>query len=346
MIIDPPKSNAYRDWYTSLSPEKQKEEDLKLYESLRKNKSKQAPTFLKDIYEKWSGLKEKIEEAERLRKEKLTTDITDTLKAVSSQAAPFLNDPLQEDLDPSQILGELTALATNQLQPVQAQTFQPELAVPMGDVSLQDQLNANQADFNALQRTLGYNPEALYALAAQKYTANQKTLADQFRLNQELQNQVFNKNRDSLNEAKLKNLGIYDQQYVRQEQAKSSTKAVFQEAMNSIANKTLQNKIENRTLATMSNMFPQYGFDANMRTRSVSPTFFNFDIQGMKKTVGPDGKVTYEKDEDKSTTTPPTTDKITTDPVTNTPSGHKTSGQKQGGKNKMSFTKSSILKRY
>jgi len=329
MIIDPPKSNAYKDWYTSLSPERQKEEDLKLYESLRKNKSKQAPTFLKDLYEKWPDLKGKIEEGNK-------DSLLDTMKALSSQIAPFLNDPYSEELDPSQILGELTALATNQLQPVQAQTFQPDLAVPMGDVSFQDQLNANQADFNALQRKVGYNPEALSQLAAQKYAANQKTLADQFRLNQELRNQMFNKNREILSDARLKNLAIYDQQYTRQEQARSNTKATFQDAMSSIASKTLQNKLENKTLATYANLFPQYGFDRSMRATNRGLTFYD-----MPEFVGTEEDVATT-----STTSPSTTSSTTTNPVTNTPSGHKPSGQKHGGKTKKSFTNSSILKMY
>jgi hypothetical protein len=267
------------------------------------------------------------QEKKKAKREKLTKDVLDTSKTLSSQLAPFLNDPLQEDLDPSQILGELTALSTNQLQPVQAQTFQPDLAVAMGDVSLQDQLNANQADFNALQRRLGYNPEALSMLAAQKYAANSKVLGDQFRLNQELRNQVFNKNRELLSDARIKNLGIYDQQYLRQEQARSNTKATFQDAMSSIASKTLQNKLENRTLATMSNMFPQYGFDRNMRAINRGLTFY--DMPNFVET-GEDV----------------VTSNTTTNPVTNTPSGNNTSGQKHGGKTKKSFANSSILKMY
>ncbi len=267
------------------------------------------------------------QEKEKARREKLTKDVLDTSKTLSSQLAPFLNNPYSEELDPSQILGELTALSTNQLQPVQAQTYQPDLSVPMGEISLQDQLNANQADFNALQRRLGYNPEALSQLAAQKYAANSKVLGDQFRLNQELRNQVFNKNREVLNDARIKNLGIYDQQYLRQEQARSNTKATFQDAMSSIASKTLQNKLENRTLATMSNMFPQYGFDRNMRAINRGLTFYD-----MPNFVGTGEDVV--------------TSNTTTNPVTNTPSDNNTSGQKHGGKTKKSFANSSILKMY
>jgi hypothetical protein len=292
-------------------------------------------------------LNEEVERQRKLEEEK-EQRLNDALsfgKILSSQLTPFINRPYQEELDPSQTLGELTALATNQLQPVQVQSYQPEMVVPMGRISLQDQLNANQADFNALQRTVGYDPAALSTLAASKYAANQKTLGDQFRLNQELQNQVFNKNRDLLNDARVKNLQLYDQQYQRQEQARSNTKAVFQEAMNSIASKTLQNKLENKTLATYANLFPQYGFDRSMRATQRGLTFFDLpEIEGMKKVVGPDGKPTYEKVETSST--PSTTSSTTTNPVTNTPIGHKSSEQKHGGKTKKSFTNSSILKMY
>lgn len=240
--------------------------------------------------------------------------VLDYLKALSSQLAPILNKPYEEDLDPSQILGELTALATNQLQPVQAQTYQPLLAVAPGSVSLQDQLNANQADFNALQRKLGYNPEGLAQLAAQKYAANSNVLANQFKLNQELQNQVFNKNRDMLNDAQLKNLAILDQQYTRQEQAKSNTKATFQEAMSSIASKTLQNKLSNRTLAAYSNMFPMFGFGPGMRATPRGLTFFNTDM----------ASTSSEKDKEKA----------------------EKAISKLGGKTKKSFMNSSIVKMY
>jgi len=337
-IIEAPKEqkNPFKENYEKLSKEEQRKVDLDIYQSLvkRGKKSKiareQATGYLQFLQEKYPDLKTK--EGDGKEQESLLN----TLKAVSSQVAPFLNKPYSEDLDPSQILGELTALGTNQLEPVQAQSYQPDLAVPMGDISMQDQLNANQADFNALQRIVGYNPEALSQLAAQKYTANQKTLADQFRLNQELRNQVFNKNRDTLNDARVKNLAIYDQQYQRQEQAKSNTKAVFQEAMNSIASKTLQNQSENKTLAAYSNMFPQYGFDSAMRARARGLTFFNM----------PDDVGTQDKDGTTTgTTTPSTTSNTTTNAVTNTPSDHK-SKSKHGGKTKKSFANSSILKMY
>jgi len=145
-------------------------------------------------------LTKKHEDYKKERQEKMDKYM-DIAKAIATQAAPLLRRPLQEDLDPSQILGELTALATNQLVPVQAQQYTPELAIKPGEISLQDQLNANQADFNAVQRKFGYSPEAMYQLAAQKYAANSQVLGKQFAMNQQQAAQVFNKNREILNDA-------------------------------------------------------------------------------------------------------------------------------------------------
>jgi hypothetical protein len=209
-------------------------------------------------------------------KKKDKTDWVDFAKALSTQLGPLLRRPLQEDLDVSQLYGEMIAKAQNQLEPVQAQTFQPLLDTPY-DISLQDQLNQNQATFNDLKRMPGVssNPAAMQALAAQKYSADKQVLADQFRANQAMRAGVFSKNRETLNNAALKNLAILDQQYVRQQEALSKTKATDLEIAKSISDKIAKNKLENRTFAAYSNMFPQYGFNRNMMAFSQAPTFFN-----------------------------------------------------------------------
>jgi hypothetical protein len=196
------------------------------------------------------------------------------------QLQPYLIPSNQEPLDPNQLTPEMYALATNQLEPVQAQTFQPLLEQPYS-VSLQDQLNANQADFNALQRQVGYNPAALSQLAAQKYSANSAILGQQARINQEMQMGAFNRNRGILNDAALKNLAILDQQYQRQSQAKSATKAQAQSALSSIADKIAKNKLENRTLGVYENMY-NYRFGPKGRAINVNaPYDFNTQIASM-----------------------------------------------------------------
>ena len=201
-----------------------------------------------------------------------TTEYTRSgLLDVIGQVLPYVRPTDQEDLDPNQLMGEMYALATNQLEPVQAQTLQPQLDVPY-DISLQDQLNENEATFRSQQRLIGYNPALQAQLNAQKYTANQRTLAEQFRMNQALKNQVYRDNRNLLNQFNLQNLAILDKQYERQEMAKSKTKATNLEALKSIGDKYLRNQLENRTLATMENLY-NYRFDPRFRAINMNAPY-------------------------------------------------------------------------
>jgi hypothetical protein len=187
----------------------------------------------------------------------------------------------QSELDYNQLMGEMYALSTNQLEPVQAQLYRPELGVPY-DISYQDILNENQADFKSTQRMLGYNPAAQAALDAQKYQANQKVLGEQFRANQAMKDQVYTNNRNTLNQAKLANLGILDKQYERQSQAMSNTKATTQSALNSISDKYAKNKLENRKLSIYENMY-NYRFGNSGRAKNYNGfQFFDTDIYGAK----------------------------------------------------------------
>ena len=188
------------------------------------------------------------------------------INSLLGQAMQYLRPSDVEALDPNQLIGEMFALANNQVEAVQAQKFAPELGIPY-DISLQDILNENQADYNATQRLVGYNPAALSQLNAQKYKANQRVLAEQFRLNQAQKDKVYGENRNILNRAKLQNLDILDQQYVRQAQALSNTKATTQAALNSIASKYAQNKLDNRTLATYENLY-NYRYDPRFRAQN------------------------------------------------------------------------------
>lgn len=174
-------------------------------------------------------------------------------------ALPFLRPSNQKKLDPDQLAGERFALLNNALEPVKAQQYNPQLEQTY-DLSLQDQINANQSDFNSVQRITSSNPAAQSMLSAQKYAANSAVLGQQFRLNQENKAGMFNRNRTTLNDAQLKNLAILDNQYVRQAQAKSNTKATTQAAINSISSKIQQNKLENRTLGVYENLY-NYRFD-------------------------------------------------------------------------------------
>ena len=198
---------------------------------------------------------------------------------IANQILPYVRPTDAEALDPRQLSGEMLALATNQLEPVQAQTFQPQLNVPY-DISLQDIINKNQADYRAAQRMIGYNPAALAALNAQKYQANQQVLGEQFRMNQAMRDKVYGENRAMLNESNLQNLGILDQQYGRQQQALSNTKATAQAALNSISAKYLQNQASNRELQAYENFY-NFRSDPMGRMQNMNPLAqFNTDMSG------------------------------------------------------------------
>jgi len=194
---------------------------------------------------------------------------------LGNQVLEYLRPTDQEGFDYAQLYPEMAAISMNQLDPVQAQMYHPELSIPY-DISLQDQMNANQADFNAIQRQTGYNPAAQASIAAQKYKANSSILGEQFRLNQAEKARVYEGNRAVLNDAQLKNLGILDTQMVRQETAKSKTKEQALEIMKSMADKIAKNKLENRQLGIYENLY-KYRFDANGRAVNMNP-LSQFDI--------------------------------------------------------------------
>ena len=199
--------------------------------------------------------------------------------ALLSTIAPFLRPSnANEELSPDQLYPEYFALATNQLEPVQAQTFQPMLDTPY-DISLNDQLNAIDSQSRAAIRAAGQNPAAQAMIMSQSLEAKNKVLGEQTRINQANKMQVYDKNRALLNDAQLKNLAILDQQYVRQAQAKSNTKAQTLAALSSIAAKTAQQRASNRKLGVMENMY-NFRFSPSGRAYNVN-TPAQFDTSGM-----------------------------------------------------------------
>jgi hypothetical protein len=169
-------------------------------------------------------------------------------------ALPYLRPSNQRDIDPRQLAGEMYALSNNEQEPVQAQLYNPYLTQPVS-ISLQDQLNEITSQSRAAERMAGYDPAAASQIAAGAYNAKNKVLGEQFRMNQAEQARAYEANRQALNEAQKVNLGILDQQYVRQQQAKSKTKEQAIAALNSINDKIVQSKLANQTLGIMENMY-------------------------------------------------------------------------------------------
>lgn len=203
-----------------------------------------------------------------------------------NEVLPYIRPSDKEGLNYNQLTGEMYALSNNQLEPVQAQSYHPQLTTPY-DISLQDQLNEITAQQRAAQKILVYNPAAQANLAAQTYNAKNKVLGEQFRLNQAKKDQVYSQNINTMNYAQLKNLQIYDQQYQRQAQAKSNTKDVTQAALNSISSKYAQNQLENRTLQTYENMY-NYRFGNDYRAQNFNG-FFQPNIDTNKPSLATPG---------------------------------------------------------
>lgn len=243
-------------------------------------------------------------------------DWKDATTALASNLIPLFRPTNQLPLDPSQLMGEEFALATNQLEPVKAQTYNPMLDQPY-DISLQDQLNSVDSQANAAIRAAGRNPSAQAQIMASAAEMKNKVLGEQFRANQAQKAQVYAKNRDLMNQAQLQNLGILDQQYVRQETAKSKTKEQALAALNSISSKIAQNKLENKRLGILENTY-NYRFGPQGQAYNVNdPYFFNTQGSGSvaKSGIPPGMEIEYTprlvpigSKKTGATNTPPSTD--------------------------------------
>jgi len=165
-----------------------------------------------------------------------------------------------------------------------AQGYQPQLLTPY-DISYQDQLNEITAQARAAERMAGQNPAAGAALLATASGEKNKVLGEQFRQNQAQRMDVYNQNIATLNDAKLKNIGLYADQAAKQSQAKSNTKAQSMEIIKSMADKIAKNKLENKTLQIYENLY-NYRFGKSGRAQNYNP-LAQFDVSA-------DGKVSAQ----------------------------------------------------
>jgi hypothetical protein len=209
----------------------------------------------------------------------------------ANQLNPYIRPLLRNPLDPGQLAPEMMALATNVVEPVQAQQFMP-LLEQTPTVSFQDQLNEIQAEANAARRLVGNNPAGQAAISAQAAAAKNKVLGEQMRTNQMMQLESRRRNLATLNDATLKNLSILDQQFTRQAQASSTTKAQAQLALSSIADKIARNRAETLQANVTSNMYPQYTFgprgrifNTGITTFNTPQVFSNYDSAELQKIV-------------------------------------------------------------
>ena len=204
------------------------------------------------------------------------------------QILPYIRPTDQEDLNADQLLGETYALSTNQVEPVQAIPYTPQLRVPY-DINRNVAKNELISQTRAAQRMVGYNPAAQAMIAAQAYSPMQQLNEQDFIDNQRLRDAVYSGNIATLNDAQLKNREIYDQQYVRQAQARSNTKATAQAALNSISDKYAKNRLENKTLGIYENLY-NYRYDKMGRAINMNAPF----QANIPYIYGADGKITHK----------------------------------------------------
>ena len=198
-----------------------------------------------------------------------------------NQGLRFLTPTDQQGLSPRQLMGEMYAMSTNQLEPVQATPYTPQLRVPY-DISRQAAKNDLIAQTRAAQRMAQGNPAMQAAIAAQAYNPMQQLNEQEFIDNQKMKDAVYSGNIATLNDAQLKNREIYDQQYQRQAQALSNTKATSQAVLNSISDKYAKNKLENRKLSIYENMYPNFRFGQDGRAQNYGLHFFDTTVGGGK----------------------------------------------------------------
>lgn len=190
---------------------------------------------------------------------------------------------------------EMYAMATNQVEPVLMQKYRPELLQPY-QVSFQDQLDRNTDTFRTMAQASGWNPSAMGALAAQKYQADQGVLGNQFRTNQEISANIANANRQIMNETQQRNLGLADQQYVRQAQARANTRQRAFDSLQSLSTKKLQHQKAMNELKVMENLY-NYRFDPNYRAGYAGPNavFTDRYVYGVDEFGRPLGPVPTQK---------------------------------------------------
>lgn len=206
--------------------------------------------------------KEPEVEVAKIKEEPTVTETTTIQPSRIPFIPNFLDGDVNNELNPDQLLAEKYAMATNQYQPVPAQGYQPNLRVPY-DISLQDAKNDIIAQSRAMQRNPGIqnNPAAAALMAAPTYKALNEINAEEFRANQAMKDMVYSGNQQTLNEAKLKNLQIFDTQAQRQAQGVANTRTQNIDILKSISDKYAKNRRENMLERVYNNMYPSYQFD-------------------------------------------------------------------------------------
>jgi hypothetical protein len=193
-----------------------------------------------------------------------------------SSIYPFIRPTSARPLDPNQLAPEYLSRVMNQTQPVQAQTITPYLLPNAPTYSFQDQLNEITAQTRDAMRMAQGDPSALARIASEAYSARNKVIGEETKINQTEKQRILEQNTNTLNDVEQKNLAILDQAYVRGLQGKSITDATNRAIANSIAAKYAQNKLENMEMTARENLFPKFNFTEEGRIYKDPLAFTNF----------------------------------------------------------------------
>jgi hypothetical protein len=109
---------------------------------------------------------------------------------------------------------------------------------------------------------------------------------------------VYGRNRATLMDTQLKNLGIFADQEQKQQMAKSKTKSTALEAMQSMADKIDRRKSEDRMIRLYGNMYPNYRLTDDQRMVPTGLTLFNTPNAGSVASTDATKKTSKKKKSD------------------------------------------------
>lgn len=147
----------------------------------------------------------------------------------------------------SQVAPDIAGLF-EQPQPVRSgPQFMPQQYTPY-QISLQDQVNQNNATFRTLSKQYANNPALVSHLANQTMQANDKVLGEQTKINQGRYTDVLDKNVDINNKTQEYNLGRLDTKLTRQDAAEAYTNRNKRDHLTHLADTITEHDKENMGL--------------------------------------------------------------------------------------------------
>jgi hypothetical protein len=189
----------------------------------------------------------------------------------SMLSGAFQNDNMPP-IDPRQFAGEYVAAAQNTPEPVPMQRSYSELD-PIYRLSYQDVRNASTADFRDALRMNQFDPATAAAIYAKKAASDQTSYADEFRVNQALEQQIYGGNRAKMNQDRTTNLGLNLDQANKQSIVNSKTKEINQKIASSFADKNMKYDADVLKYNVQRNLFPKFGFDPSGRIHTQGAFF-------------------------------------------------------------------------